>query len=99
MDEHLGVGATVERVAFGLKLPPQLHKIVDLAVEYNDHAFVLVGHGLCACVGQVQDGQAPEPQRDAIVCVHAAHVRAAVDDTVHHFCKIASLLSRLPESR
>lgn len=85
VDEHLGVGATVERVAFGLKLPPQLHKIVDLAVEYNDHAFVLVGHGLCACVGQVQDGQAPEPQRDAVVCVHAAHVRAAVDDTVHHF--------------
>ena len=85
MDEHLGVGAAMERVALGLQLAPQLHKIVNFAVEHNDDAFVLVGHGLRARVGQVQNGQPPEAQRDAVAGVHAAHVGAAVNDAVHHF--------------
>ena len=62
MQEALGVGAAVELVALGLELGTEFLEVVDLAVEDNDDAAVLIGHGLSAGLGQVEDRQAAEAQ-------------------------------------
>ena len=42
-------------------------QVVDLAVEDNDDAAVLIGHGLSAGLGQVEDRQAAEAEGNAAV--------------------------------
>lgn len=45
VQEALGVGAAVELVALGLELGAKLLEVVDLAVEDDNDAAVLIGHG------------------------------------------------------
>ena len=82
--QNFCVGMAVERVAFGFQLLAQLHEIVDLAVKGDDDGALFVFHGLRTCLGQVQNGQAAESQGHVFVGIHAAHVRSAVYDAVHH---------------
>ena len=94
VQEALGVGAAVELVALGLELGTEFLEVVDLAVEDNDDAAVLVGHGLSAGLGQVEDRQAAEAQGNAAVDKLTAHVGTAMDDAVHHLGEHLGLVIR-----
>ena len=94
VQEALGVGAAVELIALGLELGTEFLEVVDLAVEDNDDATVLVGHGLSASLGQVEDRQAAEAQGNAAVDKLTAHVGTAMDDAVHHLGEHLGLVIR-----
>ena len=94
VQEALGVGAAVELIALGLELGAKLLEVVDLAVEDDDDAAVLVGHGLSASLGQVEDRQAAEAQGNAAVDKLTAHVGTAMDDAVHHLGEHLGLVIR-----
>ena len=89
MQEALGVGAAVELVALGLELGTEFLEVVDLAVEDNNDVTVLIGHGLSAGLGQVEDRQAAEAE-DKL----AAHVGTTMDDAVHHLGEHLGLVIR-----
>ena len=94
MQEALGVGAAVELVALGLELGAKLLEVVDLAVEDDDDAAVLICHGLGAGLSQVEDRQAAEAEGDAAVDKLAAHVGTTMDDAVHHLGEHLGLVIR-----
>ena len=94
MQEALGVGSTVELIALGLELGAKLLEVVDLAVEDDNDAAVLIGHGLSAGLGQVEDRQAAEAQGNAALDKLAAHVGTAMDDAVHHLGEHLGLVIR-----
>jgi hypothetical protein len=62
-----------------LQLNPQLDEVVDLPVEHNLDRVVLVAHGLRAAV-EVDDAQAPMPQRHVAIEVLALAIGSAVPD-------------------
>ena len=85
-----------EGVPGGFQLGAQLHEVVDLAVEHDDDAAVLVEHGLAAAL-QVDDGQPPMPQSYLLVHIKALAVRPAVGNQVCHlldglFCLFGVML-------
>ena len=94
VQEALGVGSTVELIALGLELGAKLLEVVDLAVEDDNDAAVLIGHGLSAGLGQVEDRQAAEAQGNAAVDKLAAHVGTTMDDAVHHLGEHLGLVIR-----
>lgn len=64
-------------VALGFELGTEFLEVVDLTVEDNDDAAVLIGHGLSAGLGQVEDRQAAEAEGNAAVDKLTAHVGTA----------------------
>ena len=58
VDQHLGVGGATEAVAAVLQLGREVPVVVDLAVEDDVHAGVLVRHRLVARWGEVDQRQA-----------------------------------------
>ena len=84
----------MELVALGLELGTEFLEVVDLAVEDNDDATVLVGHRLGASLGQVEDRQAAEAEGNAAVDKLTAHVGTAMDDAVHHLGEHLGLVIR-----
>ena len=77
VDDHLGVAAGAEDVAQRLQLGHQLLEVVDLAVEDDADAAVLVEQRLLAG-GDVDDRQPAMAEADARLDVDAALVGAAV---------------------
>ena len=65
VEDHLRVGRRAEGVALGFELLAQLAEVVDLAVEAEPDAAVLVLHRLRALLGEIDDREAPVPERDA----------------------------------
>jgi len=65
VDDRLGVGRGGEPVAVGLELLAQLPEVVDLAVEDDPDAPVLVGDRLIAA-GEVDDGEPSHAETGAI---------------------------------
>ena len=84
VNEDLGVRIAMEYVTRGLELGAQLLEVVNLAIEHNEHGAVLVAHGLSTRLGEIENRQAAETERDAVLDMGSAHVGAAVDDAVHH---------------
>ena len=82
---HDDFGVTVRRelVARRAQLVAQFPEVVDLAVERDGHVSLGVAHGLFAAL-EVDDRQAAETHRDAVVDVVAVVVGAAVLDAVGH---------------
>ena len=77
-----GPGVTPER----FELRADLGVVVDLAVEDDAQAAVLVGHGLVRRVAQVDDGEPSEPEADARILVHPEPwaIRTPVDHRLAH---------------
>ena len=94
MEQALGIGTAVELVALALELGAELAEVVDLAVEHDDDAAVLVGHGLGAGLGEVEDRQAAEAEGDAAVDELSSHVGPAMDDPIHHLGEDLGLVTR-----
>ena len=84
----------MELVALGFELGTEFLEVVDLTVEDNDDATVLVGHRLGASLGQVEDRQAAEAEGNAAVDKLAAHVGTTMDDAVHHLGEHLGLVIR-----
>ena len=77
VDDHLGVAVGAKDVAQRLQFGHQLLEVVDLAVEDDADAAVLVEQRLLAG-GHVDDRQPPMAEADTRLDVHAALVGAAV---------------------
>ncbi len=70
-------------MAARLELLPQIAVVVDLAVEDDPDAAVLVLHRLMAA-GAVDDGQPAVTERGVRIGKHPAAVRAAVPEAIGH---------------
>jgi len=84
VNQDLGVAARPEGMPAGDQLVAQPEIIINLAIEGNGDGAVLVVHRLRAVHGQVDDGEAPMPQRNRALDERAAAVGAAVGDDVGH---------------
>ena len=82
--QHLAVGARTEIVAPRLQLCAQLDEVVDLAVEDNLDAAVLVAEGLVSGGGQINHGQAPVAQTHTGRIPSALAVRATRGQGAKH---------------
>ena len=67
MQQHLGVRFGAEGEAFGLQLFAQLAVVVDFAVKDQHQRAAVIQHGLCALLGEVDDGKSAMSQRDVLV--------------------------------
>jgi hypothetical protein len=83
MDQRLGIGAGAEPVPLGHQRRAELLVIVDLAVEDQQDAAVLVAHRLMPA-GDVHDAEAAHPQAHVAFHEAAPVVRPAVRDGVAH---------------
>jgi hypothetical protein len=76
--QHLGVGAAAEGVAPAPKLRSQLRMVIDLAVENDLDAAILVRHRLRTGRRQVQQGEPAMNQLAPGIGIVAAAVGAAM---------------------
>src|SRR6266850_5592878 len=83
MDDHFGVSARAENVALCFQLVPKRLEVVNLSVENDPDALVLVAEGLVAA-GNINDGKPPHTQPDAAAAILAEIVRAAMRDDPAH---------------
>src|SRR4051812_6927297 len=83
MDEHLGVAGRLERVARAAEALAELAEVVDLAIEDDDDAAVLVVDRLIAGV-EVDDAQALDAKSDLVFQMDAARVRPTVLESRAH---------------
>src|SRR5262249_37708394 len=82
---HDGFGVARRRkdVAVRVELRSQFAEVIDLPVEHDPDAAVLVAHGLMAGAG-IHDAQPPHPERRGVVYPCPFIVGPAVDDDVAH---------------
>ncbi len=83
MNDHLRVTARRERMAATLQPCSELLEVIDLSVEHDDHAAVLVADRLPSS-GEIDDAQAARPEPDVGIEIHALVVRPAVPDAPEH---------------
>ncbi len=93
MDDHFGVGARLEKVAFCLELASKLLKVVDLAIDHDRDRAVLVGHRLRTFGSQVDDRETAMPERAGPV----AQVSVVIGAAMHH--RVAHAPNRLAVGR
>jgi hypothetical protein len=87
MDDRLGVAPRTILMSLRLEGRTQRRVVVDLAVERNPHAAVLVRHRLLARRADVDDCQAPMREADRAVDVQAGAVRTAMTQDIAHPAK------------
>ena len=83
VEEHFRVGGGLEHMTCLQKVLFDFPIIVDLPVEGEDFATVLVQNGLASAF-QVDNGKPPKPQGDGTVHIIIRVVRATVTDGVRH---------------
>ena len=88
VENDLRVAACPEYVTAFHEYHAQLLEIVDLAVENDHHAAVLIFHRLTAG-GEVDDGKTAESERTGIVVpfsieIEALGIGTAMDDPIRH---------------
>src|SRR5205814_1142289 len=79
--DDLGVGSGAEAVAAALQLRAQFAEVVDLAIEDDRDALVLVADGLVPGL-EVDDSQPARHQADAGTEVVAGAIRTAMDQRI-----------------
>ena len=88
VDDDLAVRVRAETVAAVFQLLAKLRVVVDLSVENEPDRPVLVGHGLAARLGEIDDGEStvPEPDGDAraVLEVDAGPVGSPVGHDAGH---------------
>src|SRR6185369_10439411 len=80
---RFGVAVGVESVAQLLEFFAQLEIVVDLAVEDDPRAAILIVDGLLSAL-EVNDGQAAHRQTNGAVHVETVFIRAAMTDSFIH---------------
>src|SRR5882672_7320689 len=81
--DRLGVAAGTITMAASLEPRSELRVVVDLTVEDDPHAAVLVGHGLSTAL-DVDDREAPEAQAHVALAPQPLAVGSAVAQDVSH---------------
>src|SRR2546428_9654616 len=95
MHDDFCISARAELMALCFQLVPKRLKVVDLTVENDPNAIVLIADGLVSA-GNVNDGKPAHAQPDAAAVVLPEVVRAAVrDDSAHGGKHFVSGLLRL----
>ena len=82
--QDLGVGARAKAGAGPEELLPELHEVVDLAVEHDPYRAVVVPHRLVAGGREVDDAESPVPEPDRPIGVDALAVRPSVRERRAH---------------
>ena len=83
MQNGLGIALSLEVITASNELLAKLLIVIDLAVEGDDDAAILVFHRLAAAL-KVDDGQTTETHGDVIVHEVALVVGTAMNDAVGH---------------
>ena len=86
LEQHLGVGPTADDDTRALDVGPQRVMVVDLAVEHEHEAAVGRHHRLGAGRREVDDREAPEPERDTRFGFdpHSGVVRTTMEERRRH---------------
>ena len=84
MDDRFGVAPRSIAVPLRLEARPQRRVVVDLAVEGDPHAAVLVGHRLLAGRADVDDGETPVREADGAVDEQTGAVGTAMAQHIAH---------------
>jgi hypothetical protein len=89
MNDHLGIGVIgLPGVTTDcLKFNSDLSVVVDLAIEGDPNAAILVAHGLAGRSGQIDDRESTMPQTDtAVLCdPRFTAIGSTMDHRVAHF--------------
>jgi hypothetical protein len=64
VEQHFGIAGRGEAMTKALELAPQLHVVVNLAVEDESETPVATAHGLIAGARQIEDGESPKSEAD-----------------------------------
>ncbi len=83
-EDHLGVGGAPERAPLPAQLLAKLDVVVDLAVEDELEKAVLRGEGLRRRLRQIDDREAPVPEREERVREDPLTVGSPVRERVAH---------------
>ena len=83
MNDGLGVAARAVAVALPLEVGAQGCVVVDLSIECDPDAVVLVGERLMSA-GEIDDGKAPEAEEGGRVGVKALVIGAAMAHAIGH---------------
>jgi hypothetical protein len=81
--DYFRVGTSLEPVALRQQFFSELDKVIDLAIEDDLDAAVLVGLGLPATI-EVDDAETPVGERDGAANVEAVTVRSPMADSFVH---------------
>src|SRR5881398_118150 len=84
MQDHLGVRVTSEGVAPRLKLGTKVDVVVDLAVDDEVQAAILIRHGLPTPLAQIDDGETRVTESDPIRDIGPPAVRPTVVERGAH---------------
>src|SRR5205823_6905911 len=94
VDNSFGIATGAIAVSCGLKVGTQFLMVVNLAVEDDPYAFVLVGEGLMSGL-HVDDAEAAHSQANAPLDEQAPVVRPAMNDLAVHCSQTLALNSRV----
>src|SRR5271154_6045561 len=83
MDDHFGVGVSVEMMTAAFQFAAELWKVVYLSVVDNADSFVFVENRL-APSGKVDDTEPPHPQTCPVLYEDTFLVRSPMNDTLAH---------------
>ncbi len=83
VDDNLGIGLRVECVAPALQLRAQFPVVVDLPIEHDLNAAILIGHRLMTGL-QIDDTQPAHAQANRSINVEAFVIRPPVNHHIAH---------------
>src|SRR5207249_5851769 len=95
MDDCFGIAARLVLMAPGLEVAPNLRVVVDLAVEDNPNALILVRQRLMAGT-QVDDAETPMAERSTIVRENPGLIGASMRENVAHRRRASGRVRRQP---
>jgi hypothetical protein len=83
VNDDLGITAGAKMVPTLFQFPAKLAKVVDLSVEYDPHAAILIEDGLVPA-SQINDAKPAHAKAGAISYVYTFLVGSAVNDRLAH---------------
>jgi hypothetical protein len=83
VNDDLGITAGAKMVPTLFKLSAELAKVVDLSVEYDPHAPILIEDGLVPA-GEINDAKPAHAKAGAISYVYSFLVGSAVNEGLAH---------------
>src|SRR5260370_41507988 len=83
MNDDFSIGIGVEAMTGAFELPPQLKKVIDLAIKNNPDRPVFIEYGLVSA-NQVNDAEPPHSEAGVLFYKKAFVIGAAMHDGLAH---------------
>ncbi len=96
MQQHFRVRGRFENMPARKQFRAQFAVVVNFAIEYDTQRTVFVGHRLFAGGGEIDDLQAPKPQRDARVMPEPRRIRPAMRQALRRARHAGNVLRSQP---